>query len=355
MSDLVFHSGFETGDFSEWGLTGGAVTVITGGIGPKTGDYCMRCNPVPSDAYVRPPAASISQGRVNFNIYIASTPDGQCTILGFTGVNGSLRLNTDRTLELYDGSTSRGSSAAALNEGQWYRICYAFDSGNNATIYIDGADSINTGSASTTLTLNFGVVFSNVTTDLYFDDYSYDETDSEADLGDIRVQVALPIGNGNQNDYDFATGWELCDNLPDDTDWVLDQGTGEAREQFTLNTMSDLGISSATPEAVNVIIRLERGGGGGGNTHSISVRDNSTNFETATAAIDAWTQYSKYYAALPSGGGPWTEARFDALEAGCYHSGSQDSYCSTVNVMLAYTVVAAAPSEKPAIVFGANF
>ncbi len=308
----------------------------------NTGDYAMRCNTTAQQAFVTSSTGALTEGAVNFNLYITDAPDTECIIIGTESPGfGSLRLNTDRTLELYDNATSRGSSAA-LDLGKWYRVCYSFDTGTNATVFLDGVDVINTGSASTNLAMQIGVITS-CTADLYFDDVSIDSSDiSEADLDDIRVQVALPVGDGNQNDYDQTSGFALCDNLPDDTDYVRNNQDSTNREQFQLTTMTTLGISGATPQAINIIVRQDRAGGGG-TVHSTNVRDNATDFETANTVPQAWTQFSKYYATLPSGGGAWTEARFDALEAGVFHDGGQNQYCSTVNVMLAYIPAAGGP------------
>lgn len=330
---LVFHSGFETGDLSEFSSTTGSPSVVS--THPKTGTYEMQCDTTggAATAFV---TSTPSSRRVSFYLYIATTPNVEITIIGAVG-SSHVELDTDRHLNLYDTfGVLEGEGTTVLNTSTWYRISFSNDGAGNAKVFINGSEELTTATMSSqNITGNLGIVESS-TADLFFDDFIRDGTSSTADLGDIRVQVALPIGNGNENVYDQASGFGLCNNLPDDSDYVEDNGADAAREQFEVTTMTNLGISGDTLQAINVIVRIDRDGGGG-TTHSISVRDNATDFETATAGTGAWTQYDKYYATLPSGGGAWTEVRFDALEAGVYHLGPQDQRCSTVNVMLAYT------------------
>jgi hypothetical protein len=331
---LVFHSGFETNDFSEWNSTTGSPSIDA--TTKKTGSYAMRCNTSSAQAYAGGPG---SITRFSLYLYIASFPSSTTLIVGSESV-ANVRLGTTGILYLYDGNTEE-DSYSSLNTGQWYRISGSIDGSNNAKLFVDGIERCTTSAMSETY---FGAslgVISSVTADLYFDDWAQDSTASTADLGDIRVQVALPESNGNANQYDQTTGYTYCDNLPADTDYVEDNGSDVAREQFNIPSMTSMGIAGETPQAVNVIVRMDRDGGGA-TTHSISVRDNSTDFEYATAGVAAWTQYNQYLATMPSGGGAWTEVRWDALQVGVYHLGNQDQRCSTALAMLAYTVVPSA-------------
>ncbi len=337
---LVFHSGFETNDFSEFQSTTGSPAVVS--THPNTGTYEMQCDTTGGAATSFAVPLGTTR-RFTFYLYIATAPNVECTIIGSDGF-GAVRLKTDRYIVLKDGAVIEGTSTTQLSTGTWYRISVSPDTSNNCKVYINGTEEITTAAMANAISRSFGIRTS-ATADLFFDDYAGDNTDSTADLGDIRTQVALPVGNGNQNDYDQTSGFGLCDNLPDDSDFVEDDGADVARELFDLTTMTTMGVSGDTPEAINIIYRMDRDGGGG-TDHGITARDNGTNNETLNAGTAAWTQYSKYYATLPTGGGAWTEARFDALEVGPYHLGAQNQRCSTVNVMLAYSPAAAPPAAE---------
>jgi len=121
-----------------------------------------------------------ADGQIFFQLalYIATAPDVTCRIAKlFTGGGDgpSIILNTDRTLELWDPSDVQiGSDSSALSLATWYFIEFAYTFNDGATSARLDTVEFAAGSSTAFLEVNTAHIatfgFSNVTTDLYFDD-----------------------------------------------------------------------------------------------------------------------------------------------------------------------------------------
>ncbi|MHC4397522.1 MAG: LamG-like jellyroll fold domain-containing protein, partial [Planctomycetota bacterium] len=218
---LIGHAGVETSDLSEF--AGSVGTVSASVLQANSGNYSVRVNPSgvqQSQVYL----TTTDPKRLTAYFYIQTTPDRDSRIIGSGLANtAGVVLTTDRYLDLYLGGAKQVDGATALNTGQWYRVSLSVD-GDNAKVYLDGTEHHSDANAGYDAIDNGYVglqgVGGTLTGEIFVDDIAIDETASTADLGDIRVQVALPVADGNQNDFDVTSGFGLCDNLPDDTDYV---------------------------------------------------------------------------------------------------------------------------------------
>ena len=340
---LTGFSGFETGDLGEWLTVVGTPTVVeaNGWGAPKTGTYAMRCNTDATTAYVSKYVA-LALSRCSFYLYIVDTPDIETVILGTdntTDLNQpSIRLDTDRHLNLYCGGNNLGDSGTTvLAENTWYRISYSKIS-TAARVYIDGVQELSDiDSDYTRMRQIIGIVATAATADLYFDDFVYDDTDSLVDIGDIRVLRASPNAAGQYAEFDTISGYTYCDEVPADgaTTIVDDSGVSTLhRECYNLQDSATIGVSG-TINAVNVLVQ----GYSVNVAQGIIVRQATTDYTTMVEWGKTYTWKNKLYTAAPSTAA-WDTDIFDAFQAGGYSEGSKDVYMSCVMVMVAFTPAA---------------
>ena len=133
---LVFHSGFETGDFAEWASTTGAPEVQS--TIKKTGTYAMRCNTSAATAFVS--AGALSAGQANFNLFITTAPDNEIKIME-RGTTVNIRLTSDRYLKLYDGDSLLDTGTTQLPLSVFKRISFVV-SDQIAHVSIDGVEEL---------------------------------------------------------------------------------------------------------------------------------------------------------------------------------------------------------------------
>ncbi|MBA7661331.1 hypothetical protein ES703_69346 [subsurface metagenome] len=348
---LVFHSGFETGDFAEWYITGSPEVQS---VVKNTGDYALKCDTTggPALASLSPvtEATHVYRGTVYFRVDVA--PSEECTIIG-TMAMINIRLTTDRYLTTHDVTTLKDTGSTQLVLGTWYRISWSLIVDNTVKVYLSGKEECSATIGDVWILPVIGIQ-DFVTALFYFDDFVADDVASLDDIGDIRVVRSQPNADGTNQDFDTrvpADGrpyFGLVDECPvDDADYVARVATGDAEETYGLQGSSTIGLgASDTIKAVSVWCRMKRGGGGA-TTHQIVVYD-AANYETTVALTTDWTWYNKYYATKPGGGG-WTQAAFDAFEAGAGNAGDQgqDTFLSCVMVMVAYTPANEPPNYAP--------
>ena len=343
---LTFHSGFETGDFTEWnsviGVNGqcSVQSTIT-----ETGDYAMRCNTSSGFAMTYEGG---SPYRLTVYLYIAEAPDTDVAILGADG-GVSVGLSSDPKLILYGGSPTETGNTV-LDTSTWYRISLSLDAANDtAKVYLDGVEECSSTTVSGDVLENWLGPQDYCTTDLYFDNYASDDVESADDIGDIRVVRSSPDADGTNTDFDTREPTDgrpyygLVDECPaSDSDYVAQVATADAEETYGLQGRASLGIGvSATIHAVSTWCQMKRGGGGP-TTHQMVEYDGG-NYETTKDLTTDFVWYNIYRATPPSGGS-WDWTKFDAYEAGAGNdNGGQDTYLSCVMVMVA---VEPAPTQS---------
>lgn len=351
---LIFHSGFEAGDFSEWAGSYGAVSIQ--GATKKTGDYAMRCNPSGAVAVNAVHSGNLPK-RTSVYMRIASAPDIETPIMGSPGSGASVWLTPDRYLKLYDTITLKDTGSTQLALNTWYRISLSGDFANDSVkAYLNRVEECSSTDMPTSIDIA-GIIGCGllVTTDLYFDDYIEDDTESTDDIGDIRVLRAVPIADSSVHDDwagvpDGIDKYKNVDEVPaDDGDYNWFEANGVQNEQTHMVTAClTLGLKTLDEiKAVAARFRYKTGGGGVGD-YATLVRDNGVDYlDWALIDHDFASWIDRYYAVMPNGGEAWTQERFDAFEVGMVTKDARrDMWCYTLYVMVAYKVASAMPSEQ---------
>lgn len=337
---IDFLSGFETGDFSEWDIDSGACSVQ--GTIKHTGNYSCRFNADNAQVYI---AHTNTCTRVSFWIYLAveTTYDTTTRICGKED-QLSLALYHGDLLRLLDGETVLATMTHTDGmAGSWHRISLSFDPTNNAAkVYFDGIEIYSTtnatGSSSTGKYFGF---YNSVVGDMYLDDIVQDDTESTADIGDIRVLRAGITGAGNYTDFDSeeppsSVHYENIDELsPNDADYNYHTPAEPAKECYALENCSSIGlISTDMIMAVQTWCRMKKAQAA---NLSILRRDNNVDYESVKSATTSWINYFHVDSVMPNGGSSWLQSRFDAFEVGISYDGvGKDPFISWVSVMVAY-------------------
>lgn len=183
-----------------------------------------------------------------FYLYIATAPAQNTEdifhIQEDASMTASIRLNNNRTLELWDEGTTTpvqlGSDSSALDLATWYRIELAYDyigaADYTVTAYIDGVqfatgDDVG-GTIDQPYRVRFGVV-SSQTDDLYFDDMAINDSTGTVQTGLPGAGSIVHLWPDSAGDTDTSTstpdGWQQVDESPtpdDDTSvaWLDDNG-----------------------------------------------------------------------------------------------------------------------------------
>lgn len=366
---LLFFSGFETGDFSEWQSISGEGDISTPptvqSTIKKTGTYAARCNSVAKASSFQ--SVDYISKRLSFWFYITSLPlpgDDWVHIVNRSGMNHrcGCKINSDGQILLALGSHDEvidyWNSDFHLSEGQWYRICICTqwnpvsETGKDR-LYVDGIlvcsddDSYTTGIG---FDLGFGTrVYVGPpdiwpTGDIYFDDIVYDDDESLEDIGDIRVLRAGITGAGEYAEFDSevgsATHYENVDELSySDDDYNYDTTDNPGKESYALENCSAIGLlETDVIKAVRTLCRMKTSSGGKASKYYILRRDNEVDYEELVTVGTSFDSEGYIDNSMPNGEGDWTQGRFDALEVGMYSdgSGARDPYLSNVSVMVAF-------------------
>lgn len=352
---ILFCSGFETGDFTDWQPSGPWGDCNVQSSIKKTGTYAMRCNPTDDDAYIQMTSLPAQNPkRVSFWLYIDSFQlpgdDNWIQVMSIGGVE----IERDGHVRL-DISTVKGwveyDSEFMLESGKWYRISISLDtSTQKARAYVDG-EVVSWADDCTNLKIDWqlGVLNSHVTCDFYFDDVVWDNVNSHEDIGDLRILNAKIIGAGNYTDFDSYVGsanhYENVDEIPpSDDDYNWQNAKSAVKECYSLENCSDIGLSETDViKAVRTFCRMKRGSGGG-STHNILIRDNSQDYETPVSLSTSWSEYERIDESMPNGGGDWTQDRFNALEVGMSYGGeAQDPYLSFILATVVFSGIVDEP------------
>lgn len=275
-----------------------------------SGSYAMRANPTTSTqgaTYTFYNSDEISyQWFARAYIYVASAPTAQTEILVFrTSADtneASIRLNTDRTLELWDetGTPAQvGSDSSAVPLNTWTRVELAYSVSYAMTVArIDGVEfaadrggrSFSTGVSK----LAFGVVTTNASADIYFDDIAInnDGASGGTDIwpGEGSIVYLRPNGNGS------LTGWNGDYTAVDDptepndaTDYVNCTANNQT-ESYTLQDSSAVGIGTADLIKLTAF-SIRYGGGSDALTRNLIGRLYLSGNDTSTRTIasTSWT------------------------------------------------------------------
>lgn len=140
--------------------------------------------------------------RLRFYLWIVTPPDSVTIIAGVnatTTVRAAVRLNTNRTVDLRN-ATSTVDTSTALNAGEWHRIDWDANNGTGQTCRIYSGANLHTDTASQTISgayntgthdrITLGPV-SNITGELFFDCYATSNAGEYLSSAIWEVPVAI--------------------------------------------------------------------------------------------------------------------------------------------------------------------
>lgn len=139
-------------------------------------------------------------------------------------------------------------------------------------------------------------------------------------LGDVQVDAIHPDGAGNYSQFDTTNGsanhWENVDETDTDDDTTYNETpTAADRDSFTYEALPVLtGGDTVYGVQVNTIMRKTESGTQSGMAF---LRISGTDYDGADIALgEAYTNYIEMFETNPNGGGEWTTAIIDGMEAG---------------------------------------
>lgn len=335
---LVFFCGWGTGTTNELENVTGTCS-IDSSI-KRTQSYAFRVNPVTTavgHAQARGFTSSGAKGNlgiadcyIRVYLYVAAAPASNSEeILTFnTGISDKLavRLNSDRTLALYDSGPAQigSNSPSAIPLNQWVRleVYCGTGIGATATLRLNGVTEI-TGTATltnNTANVKIGKVNNRngQSIDVYYDDFAIENATW---VGAGRVLYLTPNAQGVDNQFtggfaEVAVPWD---------DAVYIQTSGVADQAETWGFTDYTGLSSAKIAGTLTLMRVIRDGGSNGSL-KLRRRVGGTAYDLGSAA--ATTSTATLLGAVdisPPGGGNWAASLLDSWEGGAVEASTNAS------------------------------
>jgi hypothetical protein len=355
----------------------------------RSGAAAWRVNPTSSNAafnkyYVNTP----TQGKywARFYIYVASAPNTEVGIFNFngSGTRISVRMNTDRSIELWneEDNAQIGSASSALSASTWYRVEVYHDtttlSSTSAELRLNGS-SVASGTANlagASDRVQWGVLETAGTADLYFDDIAVNGPSSAADNwpGEGKIVHMQPNGDGdnvawtdssgNAVDYDEVDDSDANNpTAPDDGTTYIHSSSGGNVEDLDLETSANAGIgANDTITAVSVGLRFRACNSGGacliasGDNYKARIKASSggTLEESASYNADNISYSTNYNTTTPtanlypitlldlpgSSASKWTPTNLDSAQIGMNHVSHENGFrTSTIWLLVEYVPV----------------
>lgn len=377
LSTTVVFTGFEENHIDD-GLAsttvGGTGTVSIVSTAPKSGTYHLRCNcPAGTDiahVSVESSGANATERWGTFGFRAATLPAATYEPIATLGDSTTagvflVSVTSGGNLQIRDmtGATQyQSNSATALAAGTWYNVqLYANATTDVTEVWINGTKEIATTSADFTfantasdrLRLGKFINLNSNVVDFFYDDV-IDSNAAEQPDKDAKVAVAIPTGNGTEQQWTAGTGasdYLEVDELTTDgsTTAVVSTATNDA----STFAMQDIGSmvpavgASDTIHAMKAQVRWHRAASNS-STGQIRIRSDvggtptaidSGNFTLASAMDTAFfSQVTD-----PDTGIAWTPAGLNNTEIGVedVHA-TYRGRCSTVNMHVLFTAAAAA-------------
>ncbi len=248
-----------------------------------------------------------------------------------------LRVNLDGTLSvtrfgtvLTDGTSVGALSLAAWNYIEWKVTIADSISAGSCVVKVNGATVITVATGQDTK--NTANAFANQVGIGHYngassgggsvrieDFYICDQSGSVNNdfLGDCRVDMVLPTGDGTYQDFTKSAGsthYELVDEAaPNTTDYVYSTTVGH-RDSFTNPALPTLTDQSIFGVQVNAAVSKDDAGA---RSAGVMIRSGTTDSDGAGVALSTSQVYlSQIYETNPDGAVPWTESAVNAAEIG---------------------------------------
>jgi len=209
---------------------------------------------------------------------------------------------------------------------EWY-IKIGTGTDGETTLKIDGATEIletglNTQGSGIAGARGFGlgyILWGGYSQAGYYDDIAVNDNAGAVNnswIGRGGIYPVFPEGVGAYTDlhaFGHANPWDCISEVPpDDADYVYD----DTVDQKSVYAMSALVPTTGTIACINVIMRAKLDAAGTGNIARL-IRSNGVDSQGADVGLDTSPKtIQENIETDPSGGGAWTIARVNALEAG---------------------------------------
>jgi len=359
-AERLWQTGFElnseTANMEFTNGFGGVVSIQSSIV--RTGTYAGRALNTGSEARFESRFSSNDSGLSNRGLYqriylrIATAPSAITSVLAFVTPGGAIksrvRLATDRTLELWDGSAKIGSSSSALALNTWYRVelyykdqTYTTNSAHAARL--DGTEFASSTSSATTGGVSYiqaGNINNVTTVDLYFDDWAIN-SEAAGWPGAGAIKILRPSAAGDnavwtRGGTDSGSNWGQVDETPpnDVTDYVLSNTSGQIDDY----NVTDLGLSSGdsvkwvtvnvrrannTADATTAFVARIKKTTSGTVFESTPVVPNSTTWRTGIAnGASNNTMRPMIIRSTDPDGALWTNTTIDSMQIGVRESTS---------------------------------
>lgn len=333
----------------EWSITNNFPTIST--AIKRSGAASLRINPNDDNKiyHIFAAPAPTADHYFRFYLYIAAAPTGnERTIFHLLDIYNygstlSLKLNADRTLELWDEDDLNlvqiGSDSPALSLNTWYRIELSWVySGAVATAYIDGV-SFASGSGIGGLYVQpthvyLGAHVTDATLDLYFDDVAINDNSGTVQTGLLGAGSIVHLYPNAAGDIDETletpNGYLNVDEKPTPDDATSYVQFAANNDDFLVNceASSVAGIGSgdnitlvqvgyrhrtAVVNSAGFTPKIESQAGGT-LLSGTAFTHNDTTWKTNGDVYPLNYKLTSYVD--PQAGGPWTAALLDTAQIG---------------------------------------
>jgi|WetSurSiteA1Bulk_404760.scaffolds.fasta_scaffold01970_6 hypothetical protein len=318
----IFTDGAEFGD-NYFFSSGGSISSSS----PRTGSYCYRV--WESSGYKN--ILSVSEVYLRVAIWLSAF-SSSFVLAAFrkgTTTLGSIKMNaTSHVLEFYVGGTLVASGTIPTISSGWFLLewHYKLDNSGVSQIKYEGVLDIDySGDTTPDSNTNFDNIYFASTNGIgmAIDDLALNDTgnsDGKGDnswCGDGRIEILMPNGNGNVNEWtgsdsNSTDNYALVDEVPpSSTDYVEDSTPGN-QDAYTITdfTGTNKQILRVWAEARAMDTVPE------GAQMKIGLRTNSTDYLSAAKTL--LTSYSVVkgdeYKLNPNDSAAWEDADLDALE-----------------------------------------
>jgi hypothetical protein len=308
----------------------------------RSGSRSGRANPTSSTGALTSTAfPSSSLFVIRCYVYFATLPNATCELITTNAAPGS-RVgayfnSSDNKIYAGNSTSNLGATGVTVSTGQWFRIDVKIDVSTSSwliDVSVDGTScgQRNNSAAPTSYTwLNLGTL-TDVTQDIFFDDFIMSNTLTDYPIGAGVVYHFVPVSDGTHNvpTSTFFRGttstqitnsttdaYQLIDEVPLDgttpatNDYIAytPNAANNSTKYIECKFGAALGILTPTvaPRAVEVIVMTHQAGTGA-STWDLKLNDNGTESSiTSCTQCTGFTigKYARKQYATPPSGGSW--------------------------------------------------